>query len=66
MASTAVAIAMPWVVSSRGAIMVGVIGVVFVVGLVIAVSSLGFAFLVPRGWAGDPAAAQEPAAPARC
>ena len=66
MASTAGAVAMPWVVSSGGAIMAEVIRVVFGVGLVIAVRALGFAFLVPGGWARDPAAAQEPAAPARC
>ena len=66
MASTAVAIAMPRMVSSGGPIMAEVIRVVFVVGVVIAVSVLGVASLGPGGWARDPAAVQERAAPARC
>ena len=42
------------------------IRVVFVVGVVIAVSVLGVASLGPGGWARDPAAVQERAALARC
>ena len=52
-------------VSSGEAIMAEVIRVVFVVGVVIAVGVLGVASLGRRGWARDPAAVQEPAAPAR-
>jgi len=65
MASTAVAIAMPRMVSSDGAIMAEVISVVFVVGVVIAVGVLGVASLGRGGWARDQAAVPEPAAPAR-
>jgi len=65
MASTAAAIAMPRMVSSGGPIMAEVIRVVFVVGVVIAVGVLGVASLGRGGWGRDPAAVQEPAAPAR-